>query len=191
MQTNQLSAESIRTQLRKILSSTTFARSERLARFLNFTVDETLEGRGDNLKEFVIGVEVFDKDEKYDPRMDPIVRVEARRLREKIRKYYETEGRDDPVYIDFPIGGYAPVVQTREARPASAGGAAPVENAIAVLPFANLSSEQENEYFSDGLTEELINALTKVEGLRVVAWVRRSSLKARRAISAGSRNNCA
>ena len=170
MQTNQLSAESIRTQLRKILSSTTFARSERLARFLNFTVDETLEGRGDNLKEFVIGVEVFDKNEKYDPRMDPIVRVEARRLREKIRKYYETEGREDPVYIDFPTGGYAPVVQTREARPASASGAVPVENAIAVLPFANLSSEQENEYFSDGLTEELINALTKVEGLRVVAW---------------------
>lgn len=170
MQTNQLSAESIRTQLRKILSSTTFARSERLARFLNFTVDETLEGRGDNLKEFVVGVEVFDKTEKYDPRMDPIVRVEARRLREKLRKYYETEGREDPVYIDFPTGGYTPVVQTREARPAPAAGAVQVENAIAVLPFSNLSSEQENEYFSDGLTEELINALTKVEGLRVVAW---------------------
>ena len=170
MQTNQLSAESIRTQLRKILSSTTFARSERLARFLNFTVDETLEGRGDNLKEFVVGVEVFDKTEKYDPRMDPIVRVEARRLREKLRKYYETEGREDPVYIDFPTGGYTPVVQTRDARPVPTGGAAQVENAIAVLPFSNLSSEQENEYFSDGLTEELINALTKVEGLRVVAW---------------------
>jgi len=170
VQTNQLSAESIRTQLRKILSSTTFARSERLARFLNFTVDETLEGRGDNLKEFVVGVEVFDKTEKYDPRMDPIVRVEARRLREKLRKYYETEGREDPVYIDFPTGGYTPVVQTREARPAPAAGAVQVENAIAVLPFSNLSSEQENEYFSDGLTEELINALTKVEGLRVVAW---------------------
>jgi len=93
VQPNQLSAESIRTQLRKILSSSTFARSERLARFLNFTIDETLEGRGDQLKEFVIGVEVFDKTEKYDPRMDPIVRVEARRLREKLRKYYETEGR--------------------------------------------------------------------------------------------------
>jgi TolB-like protein/Tfp pilus assembly protein PilF len=170
VQTNQLSAESIRTQLRKILSSSTFARSERLARFLNFTVDETLEGRGDHLKEFVVGVEVFDKTEKYDPRMDPIVRVEARRLREKLRKYYETEGRDDLVYIDFPTGGYTPVAQTREPRPAATAGAAQVENAIAVLPFSNLSSEQENEYFSDGLTEELINALTKVEGLRVVAW---------------------
>ena len=90
MQPNQLSAESVRTQLRKILSSSTFARSERLVRFLNFTVEQTLGGHGQNLKEFVIGVEVFDKDEKYDPRMDPIVRVEARRLREKLRS---REGR--------------------------------------------------------------------------------------------------
>src|ERR1700676_3646316 len=116
VQTNRLSAESIRTQLRKILSSTTFARSERLARFLTFTVDETLEGRGDHLKEFVVGVEVFDKTEKYDPRMDPIVRVEARRLREKLRKYYETEGREDLVYIDSPTGGYTPLLQARDPR---------------------------------------------------------------------------
>ena len=171
MQTQQLSAESIRTQLRKILSSSTFVRSERLARFLSFTVEQLLQGRGDQLKEFVIGIEVFDKTDKYDPRMDPIVRVEARRLREKMRKYYETEGRGDPLYIEFPTGSYSPVVQTREVSAAAAGsgGAAP-ENAIAVLPFANLRSEQENEYFSDGLTEELINALTKVDGLRVVAW---------------------
>ncbi len=177
MQPNQLSAESIRTQLRKILSSSTFARSERLARFLNFTVEQTLDGRGDQLKEFVIGVEVFDKTEKYDPRMDPIVRVEARRLREKLKKYYETEGREDPVCIDFPTGTYAPLIQTRDALPVPSAGPASAENAIAVLPFANLSSEQENEYFSDGLTEELINALTKVDGLRVVAWSSSFQLK--------------
>jgi len=174
---NRFSAESIRTQLAKILSSTTFARSERLARFLTFTVEQSLEGHSEHLKEFVIGVEVFDKTEKYDPRMDPIVRVEARRLRDKLRKYYETEGCDDPLRIDFPTGGYAPLVQTRDGTSASANGSPAVENAIAVLPFANLSSEQENEYFSDGLTEELINALTKVDGLRVVAWSSAFQLK--------------
>ena len=177
MQPNPLSAESVRTQLRKILSSSTFARSERLARFLTFTVEQTLGGRGENLKEFVIGVEVFDKNEKYDPRMDPIVRVEARRLREKLRKYYETEGHDDALYIDFPTGAYVPLVKTREAAGVSKPAATRAENAIAVLPFVNLSSEQENEYFSDGLTEELINALTKVEGLRVVAWSSAFQLK--------------
>jgi TolB-like protein/Tfp pilus assembly protein PilF len=177
VQPNPLSAESVRTQLRKILSSSTFARSERLARFLNFTVEQTLGGHGENLKEFVIGVEVFDKNEKYDPRMDPIVRVEARRLREKLRKYYETEGLDDPLHIDFPTGAYVPLVKTREAVRVSTPASAASENAIAVLPFVNLSSEQENEYFSDGLTEELINALTKVEGLRVVAWSSAYQLK--------------
>lgn len=177
MEPSQLSAESIRTQLRKILSSSIFTRSERLARFLNFTVEQAIEGRGEHLKEFVIGVEVFDKTEKYDPRMDPIVRVEARRLREKLKKYYETDGREDPLCIDFPTGTYAPLIQTRDALQVSAAGAKSAENAIAVLPFTNLSSEQENEYFSDGLTEELINALTKVEGLRVVAWSSAFQLK--------------
>jgi TolB-like protein/Tfp pilus assembly protein PilF len=180
VQPSQLSAESVRTQLRKILSSRSFSRSERLARFLTFTIEQVLAGRGEELKEFVIGVEVFDKNEKYDPRMDPIVRVEARRLREKLRKYYETEGAEDPIRIEFPTGGYVPLVQTREAGTAAPAGARrAMENAIAVLPFANLSAEQENEYFSDGLTEELINALTKVEGLRVVAWSSSFQLKGR------------
>jgi len=174
---SELSAESVRTQLRKILFSRTFARSERLARFLTFTVEQTLAGRSEEIKEFVIGVEVFDKDAKYDPRMDPIVRVEARRLREKLRKYYETDGKSDPICIEFPTGSYAPVVQTREETADLAKTGTKPENAIAVLPFANLSSEQENEYFSDGLTEELINALTKVEGLRVVAWSSAFQLK--------------
>ena len=176
MHTTELSAESVRTQLAKILSSNTFARSERLARFLNFTVEQTLAGRGDGLKEFVIGIEVFDKTEKYDPRMDPIVRVEARRLREKLRKYYETEGKEDPLSIDFPTGTYVPLVEKRDAS-AIAAAAPGTENAIAVLPFTNLSSDPDHEYFSDGLTEELIYALTKVEGLRVVAWSSAFQLK--------------
>ena len=177
MQANRLSAESVRTQLRKILSSGTFARSERLARFLKFTVEQILQGNDNNLKEFVIGVEVFDKTEKYDPRMDPIVRVEARRLREKLRHYYATDGREDSLYIDFPTGGYVPVVKTRDAAPASSSAAPATENVIAVLPFANRSSAQENDYFSDGLTEELINALTRVEGLSVMAWSSAFQLK--------------
>ena len=71
------------------------ARSERLARFLEFTVGESLAGHADQLKEFVVGVEVFDRKQDYDPRLDPIVRVEARRLRMKLRRYYETEGVED------------------------------------------------------------------------------------------------
>ncbi len=172
----ELASDSIRQQLAKILASKTFARTERLSRFLRFTAEKVLQGQGDQLKEYLIGLEVFDRKSTYDPRLEPIVRTEARRLRAKLRKYYETEGRHDPIGIEFPTGGYAPVFHT---RPSATGEPAPLpaRPTIAVLPFVNLSAEPDDEYFSDGLTEELIHALTKVESLRVVAWTTVSQFK--------------
>jgi len=115
--------ELIRSHVRKILASRVMIRSERLARFLHFTVEETLMGHADQLKEFVIGVEVFDRRENYDPRLDPIVRVEARRLRSKLAKYYEVDGREDVLRIDYPKGTYAPTIRRRETLAASASAA--------------------------------------------------------------------
>ncbi len=106
--------ETIRAHIRKIITSRVLTRSERLARFLEFTIEETLAGHADQLKEFVIGMEVFDRRDNYDPRLDPIVRVEARRLRSKLAKYYECEGCDDAIRIDFPKGGYAPVISLKD-----------------------------------------------------------------------------
>lgn len=166
---HRITVDCIRTQVARILSSRTFMRSERLARFLRFTVDQSLQGNAASLKEFVLGIEVFDKGENFDPRMDPIVRVEARRLRYKLRKYYETEGREDLLLIELPKGSYVPVVQELDSAVADKGRA-DGRQSIVVLPFVNLGSEGEDEYFSDGLTEELISALTKIESLRVVAW---------------------
>lgn len=96
-----ISAEAVRSELETILSSPGFARSERLSRFLRFAVEKTLQGEGDRLKEYLLGVEVFDKGESYDPRIDPIVRVEAARLRSKLKDYYLTDGRSDTVLIDL------------------------------------------------------------------------------------------
>jgi TolB-like protein len=169
-----MNAETIRAQGRKIIASRALARSERLARFLDFTISETLAGHAGQLKEFVIGVEVFNRPQDYDPRLDPIVRVEARRLRMKLRKYYETEGREDVLRIEYPKGGYAPAIRMGRAA-AGPAGLRETKRGIAVLPFTNLSGDEEREYLVDGLTEELIEALTKIEGLRVVAW--NSSLK--------------
>ena len=75
-----------------MLASATFRQVGRLKRFLSFIVLETLLGRGDQLKEYVIGVQVFDKDSSFDPRADPIVRVQARRLRARLVRYYREEG---------------------------------------------------------------------------------------------------
>jgi serine/threonine-protein kinase len=107
--------------------------------------------------------------------VDPIVRVEARRLRSKLKTYYDTEGLSDELIIEFPKGTYAPVFRNRSAAPEPAVAAQ--GRAIAVLPFSNLSSEPDTEYFSDGLTEELIHGLTKVGGLMVVAWNSAARLK--------------
>ncbi|MCI0720722.1 MAG: hypothetical protein L0338_17405 [Acidobacteria bacterium] len=98
----------VRVQLEKILASRTFARAGRLSRFLRFSVEQTLQGHGDQIKEYLLGTEVFDKDQAFDPRIDPIVRVEAARLRSKLKEYYEKEGQDDPVLITLSKGSYAP-----------------------------------------------------------------------------------
>jgi hypothetical protein len=78
-----------------------------MARFLRFVVDCTLGGKLDGLKEYSIGVEVFDRGSSFDPPLDPVVRVEARRLRKKLEEYYEGEGAHAPVRIQLPKGGYA------------------------------------------------------------------------------------
>jgi TolB-like protein len=106
--------EDVRRQLKSVLSSPVFTSSGRLSRFLEFVVERTLAGDGERLKEYVIGIEVFDRDASYDPRLDSIVRVEAARLRTKLAEYYAGHGRADPIVLTLPKGGYAPVVSVVE-----------------------------------------------------------------------------
>ena len=128
------SADDVRRQLDRLLASAGFANAGRMSRFLKFVVDRSLAGEGERLKEYVIGVEVFDRDATYDPRLDSIVRVEAARLRSKLAEYYAGEGRDDAVVLSLPKGGYAPIV-TREDRPAAVNGASTTNGAAsAAIP---------------------------------------------------------
>lgn len=108
-----IALESIRAQLEKILAAEAFSHSERLPRFLRFAVEQELDGHGAELKEYQIGTEVFDRQTSYDPRIDPIVRVEAGRLRSKLKEFYSAEGRNDLILIDLPKGSYVPVFHKR------------------------------------------------------------------------------
>jgi adenylate cyclase len=172
-ETSVVNPAAVRGQLEKVLLSAAFARAERMSRFLRFIVEETLQGRGCHLKEYLIGVEVFDRKESYDPRTDPVVRGEARRLRSKLMEHYEQEGRKDPIRIHLPKGNYVAVFKTTAAAdvevvPLVTEPCPADSHSIAVLPFLNLSPNPENGYFSDGLTEEIIHALGMVTGLSVV-----------------------
>ena len=161
-----------REQLERILGSVTFRQVDRLKRFLSFIVAEALAGRGSQLKEYVIGVQVFDKDSSFDPRADPIVRVQARRLRARLVRYYREEGGADALVIELPKGGYAPVFKNREAASPgrrSMGSTLAGQNTIAVQPFADQSPAHDLGYFCDGLRQEIIHSLAKLEALRVVA----------------------
>src|SRR5262245_66060888 len=101
----------IREELERVLSGAAFARSERVSKLLRFLVERHIEGRDDELKESVIGVEVFGRRPDYDPKLDSTVRTEAVRLRARLTKYYSTEGSQDPLVIELPKGGYVPRVR--------------------------------------------------------------------------------
>jgi TolB-like protein/Flp pilus assembly protein TadD len=164
--------EKVAGQLNRILTSKAFRQADRLKRFLSFIVEETIAGRGERLKEFVVGVEVFGKPESFDPRNDPIVRVQARRLRAQLTRYYREEGPDSEVVIELPKGGYAPVFRSQKSAPVRriVSPALVGRNTAVVLPFSDCSASADQGYFCEGLSQEIIHTLAGTEGIRLVAW---------------------
>lgn len=182
-------------ELELVIASPGFAGAGRLAPFLRFVVERVLAQ--EPVKEAVIGVQVFNRPADYDPRVDPIVRVEARRLRTRLAEYYAGPGAADPLVIQLPKGGYVPVFLPSETSAPAARRRLPLDRralsfalgiaalatlllfararkpaagpVVAVLPFVNMSDDRANDDFSDGLTEELIDRLAKMGGLRVVS----------------------
>jgi serine/threonine-protein kinase len=159
-------------QLDRILASRTFRQADRMKRFLAFIVGETVAGRGAQLKEFVVGIEVFGRDNSFDPRNDPIVRVQARRLRAQLARYYRDEGLEDDLMIELPKGGYAATFRPVKS-PAPKRSPAPslpvTRNAVLALPFADNSPGGDQNYFCNGVNQEIIHALTGMESVRLVA----------------------
>ena len=163
----------IREQLDRILLSQCFRNSERLQRFLKFAIGSTLGGRTEQLKESVLGREIFDRGPRYDPRTDSIVRVESQRLRKKLAEYYKTEGSLDPVLITFHSGNYTPTFQYSRDKLSRFGSRTSADRTtdpqtVAVLPFANLSPEPDQQYFCDGITEDITHALSRIPGIKVI-----------------------
>ena len=176
---NKLTPEAIRAQLERILQNAEFRASDKQRKFLSFVVNETLAGRASQLKGYTVAVAVYERAETFDPQIDPIVRVEAGRLRRNLAHYYLTAGKNDPVRIEIPKGSYISTFHTVRIPPsgaqthtseredgAPATGTGP---SIAVMPLLNLTGDEDQDYFGDGLTEELTAEFARYQEFRVIA----------------------
>ncbi len=160
-------------QIKKICSSAEFNTKELLCRFLSYVVSEYLAGREKNIKGYSIGVDVFGRNEDFDPSQDALVRIHAGRLRRMLDLYYLKEGVDDSIIIKIPKGGYTPSIILREVSNKSEEHNDEISNSfssepkLAILPFSDLTADESMEYFTRGIAEELSVALTKYEDISV------------------------
>lgn len=165
-----LSTTIVHHHLDQALSSPLFRKAERQSRFLRFVVDAALQSPPATIKEFDIAMAVYGRSTDYDPRTDPIVRVEAARLRARLREYYEVTPPEG-VRIDIPKGQYVPLFIPVERRPDVVS-----DLSVLIPPLRSLSPDPSDQNFCDGLTEEVVHKLAQVPRLRVItqsaaAWL--------------------
>src|SRR5262245_14616705 len=113
----EIPRELILKELEAVLSSRSFQGADRSAALLRYIVGRTLDAQADHLKEYTLGIEALGRGESFDPRTDPIVRAEASRLRNRLERYYGSEGRTDSIVIEVPKGSYVPRFRERAAIP--------------------------------------------------------------------------
>jgi hypothetical protein len=144
--------------LQTLVANDALRLSERNRRFLSFVVTQTIEGRADRIKAYAIGVDVFGRDDSFDPTVDPIVRIEATRLRSALTAYYEGAGATDRIRIAMPRGGYVPSFAWSPELAATAGSAeaetAEVSAAVVIHDHTDRTdpeAELRGELFTDAL----------------------------------------
>lgn len=190
----QIAAEDVRRQLESILSSGTFALSRQLSDFLRFVVDETLEGRAQEIKQYTVATKAFGRAADFDAGTDPIVRITAQRLRRALDDYYAEEGENDTLRIHIPKGTYVPTfsrtdLQQATARDRSIRNAAPYVGKpadkpvaygprLAVVPFITAGATPQTEHIGDGLSEQIMNALTHFRTFTIFGPLSRERLAA-------------
>lgn len=170
----------INDQLQRIFASPEFRNSLVLKGFLQFIVEETLDGNEDSLKEYTIGTGVLSKKEGYDPQTDASVRIHAGRLRKALDAYYRGPGRSDPVYISVPKGSYIPKFATGVPARAESDESIAIPNkpTLAVLPF-HFQDQRSMFALADGLCDQICTEFTNFHELSVVSYYSSRKIAAR------------
>ena len=157
-------SDAIRLHLDRILASPDFVSSKMMSAFLAFVVNETLGGRADRIKQYTIATSVFERDGRFDQQTDPVVRVQAAKVRRAMQRYYYEEGRSDPIRIDIPKGTYVPTFALGKRTEIQRRGQAldvPSRPTVGVMPFENRSGDPTQDYLSSGFAEDLSTELSR------------------------------
>ena len=170
------SDEEIRAELHRILEHPEFKATARIREFLQFVVEQTLAGNARRLKGFTIAKEVFGRDENFDAAHDPVVRIQAGRLRRAIERYYLVAGGNDPIHIDIPKGGYVPVFSENSTAGSdlAIGSKSGPDNCIEswptvlILPFRDMTRSEELSFLAPGLATDLAIELGNCSDIRVM-----------------------
>jgi adenylate cyclase len=160
-------------QLERILSAPEFVASERMTAFLRFVVTERLEGREDRIKQYTIATKIFERESGFDQQNDPVVRVQAAKVRRALQRFYFEEGCTDPIRIEIPKGTYVPLFSSIEAAEETVSSAMARTSrppTVAVMPFANQTGDASQDYFAAGFSEDLSTELSRFRGVSVVAY---------------------
>ena len=162
----------VREQLARILIDEEFKRSPKISNFLSYIVDQTLKGKHQYIKAHSVAIDVFEKDENFDPQTDPIVRVNAVRLRRMLRHYYSSN--NDEIVIDVIKGSYIPRFFYRDDEGISSATISEIVKShsfpsIAVLNFKNLSNDLSHINYANGITHEIVSKLSRFKELVVIA----------------------
>jgi len=170
-------AEKIQQQLQRILASPEFQATDRQREFLQFVVTETIAGRVNEIKGYTVATQVFGRKENFDQATDPIVSIQANKLRRALERYYLVAGKQDPVRIDIPKGTYVPTfceqtgVESDRTSSSSKGSEIRFEGSwpsVLVRTFKNLTGDP--DYLTVGLATELAMELTRYQDVRVLMY---------------------
>jgi len=174
-----LSIDKIQHQLKRILDSQEFHATEQQRKFLEFVVTETLCGKADEIKGYTVATRVFGRRENFDQATDPIVSIQANKLRRALERYYLIAGRQDQIRIDIPKGAYVPTFceQTGTKSDTTPGiSKRPVESfegswpSVLIRPFQNLTNDSAMNHWSVGLATELATEITRYQEIRVLMY---------------------
>jgi TolB-like protein len=165
----------IRLELEKILKTRAFVKSPLIARFLRFVVETTLDGHGNQIKEYTVAVTVLDKPHSFNPQLDASVRINAIRLRKMLSEYYQQEGNEEKIRIELPKGTYLPhfshIIQeaeiiTGELKPVSPE----IDETICILPFTGFIQHPSLDFSISGFCEFLSEKLSLFQDIKVISF---------------------